>query len=145
MKDWFQEWLRDPHAGCRKPDKFESYANHYSAVWYSTGFKNPLGEPRYAYQVELSREAFIFTQYTHISEWYMDEPWDAEEYGAFWRTQSVEFDPEDVRGYFYRLVKEDPSLQMPRDPQVTACLFMSLGQAYLDYYGGEEDESETLP
>jgi hypothetical protein len=151
--NWFQQWLHDRHEPWRKPDKFEGYDNHYSAVWYSAPIGKygtydesfPPEQSQYAYLVELSREAFILTAYTHVSEWYIDEPWVPEEHGDFWRTQSVEMEPEQVRDFFHQAVQADPSMKMPRDPEATARLFMSLGNAYISYYGGDEDEAESLP
>ncbi len=153
IKQWIDQWHPRPAA---PPDKFEKYDNHYLAVWYSNKVgigvnerygvtPQPQEESVFVSMVELSREAFIVTEYTHVSEWYMDEPWVAAEHGDFWRTQSVELDPAKVRAAFLAAVQKDRALEMPRDPLMTARWVMPLGSARISYMGGDEDEAQSLP
>lgn len=140
MDRWLEDWDGMPF---RKPDKIDQWPGHFEAVWYGV-------DRRRATMVELSSETYIVTEYTHISEWFIDEPWEPEEHGDYYDLQVAEFAPAFIRKTAWELgegIDRTPAGRGKffRTPTDAARWAAGIGAAYISYNGGTEDTAETLP
>jgi len=153
LERWLEQWHGEKSSA---PDKFEDWGGHFQAIWYSEYDpsktpdelrENSVG----ATSVELSSDGYVYSDYRHISEWYMDEPWDPDRHDDYFNIQTVQFEPLLIRRvlleHFRETVGATPQArrQMPKTPLEMARWVSGLGSAYVSYYGGEEDTSESLP
>jgi hypothetical protein len=137
---WLRDWDEEPW---REPDKAEDFGGHFQAVWY--GFPGEIVTT--ALMVELSSDAYVVTEYTHISEWYMDEPWDPDEHGDFYRLQVAAFKPAFIRTTLRHALWGSPAerQRIPKRKVDVARWTAGIGMARISYMGGDEDEASTLP
>lgn len=145
---WLRDWRVKPSG---PPDKAEDFDGHFQAVWY--GFPSQWDDKEIitsATMVELERGArgeYVVTEYTHISEWFMDEPWVAAEHGDFYRLQLVSLKPKFVHTLLRHALTGSPAerQRVPRKKEDIARWVAGIGGAYISYHGGGEDEADTLP